>query len=65
MPGFIRRFLQRRRYPTLLLIAAALFLINVFTPDPLPMIDELLMLIAVLILGSVREKRRKHPLSES
>jgi len=58
LPGFIRRFLERRRYPTLMLIAAALFLINVFVPDPLPIIDEVLMLIATIAIGSLRKRKK-------
>ncbi|MDT8409772.1 MAG: DUF6116 family protein [Wenzhouxiangellaceae bacterium] len=58
IPKSIKRFLERRRFPTLLLFAFSLFLINVFIPDPLPFVDELLMLLATIILGSVRGRRK-------
>lgn len=58
IPGFVRRFLERRRFPTLLLIAAALFLVNVFIADPLPFVDEVLLLIATLLIGSLRKRDR-------
>lgn len=53
----IRRFLERRRFPTLMLIGAMLLLINLVVPDPVPMIDELLLLIATLAIGSLRKQR--------
>ncbi|NKI36499.1 hypothetical protein HFP89_15115 [Wenzhouxiangella sp. XN79A] len=55
----IRRFLRRRRFPTLMLIGAVLFLINLAVPDPLPFIDEILLLIGTLIVGSFRDRGRK------
>lgn len=54
----IRRFLRRRRFPTLMLIGAVLFLINLAVPDPIPFIDEVLLLIGTLIVGSMRERKR-------
>lgn len=53
----IRRFLERRRFPTLMLIGAALFVLNVIIPDPFPFIDEILLLIATLLIGSFRDWR--------
>ncbi|MDX1625244.1 MAG: DUF6116 family protein [Wenzhouxiangellaceae bacterium] len=53
----VRRFLERRRYPTLMLIGALLFVIDLAIPDPLPFIDEILILIATLLIGSLRGKR--------
>lgn len=56
LPSFVRRFLERRRFPTLLLIAVALLVVNIFIPDPLPLTDEILMAIATLLIGSMRRK---------
>ena len=58
LPGFVKRFLERRRFPTLMLIAAAILVVNLFVPDPLPFADEVLMLIATIFIGSFRERRR-------
>ena len=55
----IRRFLSRRRFPTLMIIGALLFLVNLVLPDPLPFIDEILLLIGTLALGSFRKRSRK------
>lgn len=57
LPGFVRRFLERRRFPTLMLIAAAVLVVNLFVPDPLPFTDEVLMLIATVVIGSFRKRR--------
>lgn len=58
VPGLIRRFLERRRFPGLMLIAALLLAINLLVPDPWPLVDELLLLIATLALGALRKPRR-------
>jgi len=58
LPKFVRRFLERRRFPTLLLIAAALLVINLIIPDPLPLTDEALMLIATLLIGALRKPEK-------
>lgn len=54
----IQRFLERRRFPTLFLILAALFGANLIFPDPIPFIDELIMLVATVIVGAFRERKR-------
>jgi len=55
---FARRFLERRRFPTLMMIGAALFIVNLLLPDPIPFVDEILMLIATVAVGSVRRKKK-------
>ena len=55
----IRRFLENRRFPTLLMIAAALLGLNMAIPDVLPFVDEILMLIATLLIGSLRKKKEQ------
>ena len=40
------------------MIAAALLVFNIFVPDPLPFVDEALMLIATLLLGAWRDRRK-------
>lgn len=57
IPKFIRRFLERRRFPTLMLLGAALFVANLLIPDIIPFVDEILMLIATVAIGSVRSKK--------
>lgn len=57
IPGPVRRFLERRRFPSLMLMAGVLFVINVFVPDPIPFIDELLLLIATVAFGAWRKRK--------
>lgn len=48
--GLIERFLARLERPLLFKIAAGLFLVSLFVPDPIPFLDELLFGIATLLL---------------
>ncbi len=56
--GPVHRFLERRRFPTLLIMLASLFVANVFIPDPIPLIDELIMLVATVAVGAFRKPRK-------
>lgn len=53
----LTRFLGRLRFPVLFALAAGLLLVNLVIPDPLPLIDELLLLIGSVALGSLRRRR--------
>ncbi len=59
--GPIQRFLERRRFRTLFMILAGLFVANVFILDPIPFIDEALMLVATVIVGSVGKRKKGAP----
>ncbi|RBL04654.1 hypothetical protein BRN40_05400, partial [Xanthomonas oryzae pv. oryzae] len=48
------------RYPTLFKLAAALFLVDLVIPDPIPFLDELLFGLTTLLLANW--KTRKAPL---
>ena len=49
------RWLGRLSYPRLFLVAAGLFLLTLFVPDPLPFVDELLLGVGALLVA--RRKR--------
>lgn len=51
---------RKLRYATLFKVTAALFLVNVFVPDPIPFIDEILLGLATLLLANW--KHRKNPI---
>ncbi|KAB7763469.1 DUF6116 family protein [Xanthomonas maliensis] len=51
---------SRLRYPTLFKLAAALLLVDVLLPDPIPLVDELLFGTVTLLLANW--KQRKQPL---
>lgn len=52
-------WLGRLRNPHLFAVAAALFLVDLAVPDLLPFVDELLLGMLTLWLGSRRHERRQ------
>ena len=50
---------RKLRYPTLFKITAALFVVTLFLPDPVPFVDEILVGLGTLLLANW--KRRKDP----
>lgn len=54
------RWLDRLSYPKLFLVAAGLFVANMFVPDPLPFVDELLFGIAAMVIS----RRKRAPARE-
>jgi len=55
----VMRFLGRLSYPRLFLVTAALFVFDLFVPDLVPFIDELLLGLGTLLLANW--KHRKQP----
>lgn len=47
---------RRLRYPTLFKITALLFAVNVVVPDAIPLIDEILLGLATLLLASWKDR---------
>lgn len=45
------------RFPTLFLLLAGLTLADLITPDPLPFVDELFMILLTLLVGSWKTQR--------
>ena len=52
-------WVRKLRYPTLFKITAALFVVTLFLPDPVPFVDEILFGLGTLLLANW--KRRKDP----
>ena len=48
----IQRYLPRLRYPYLFLILGGLFLVDLVTPDPIPFVDEMLLLVLTFIAAT-------------
>lgn len=55
--GAVLAFANRLRFPTLFLITAALFALDVIVPDMLPFADEVLLGLAALVLSRWRKDR--------
>jgi len=49
-------YLESLRFPWLLLVTAALFLVSVFVPDAFPFIDEILLALVTVVLGRLKRK---------
>jgi hypothetical protein len=64
----LKGFLARLKFPQLFLLAAGLFLFDLVFPDMLPFIDEILLAIGTLVLGSWEKKvdpvDRKPPMKD-
>lgn len=54
----LQKFVSRLRFPQLFVLTAALAAINFFVPDPLPIVDELLLVAGAALLGSLKDRKR-------
>jgi hypothetical protein len=52
---------SRLRFPTLFVLIALLFLVDLVVPDFIPFVDEIILGLLTVILGTWREKRRESP----
>lgn len=48
---------SRLRYPTLFKLTATLFLVDLFLPDPIPFVDEIVLGLGTLLLANWRTRR--------
>ncbi|MBN2369946.1 MAG: hypothetical protein JXO72_05615 [Vicinamibacteria bacterium] len=55
--ALVERVIPRLKHPHLFLILLALFLIDMFFPDPLPFVDELVLALLTFLAGSWRKRR--------
>lgn len=53
----VQRFAGRLRFPVLFLLTAALFIVNLFVPDPIPLLDEILLGLGAVLLGSWKQRK--------
>ena len=56
--GWISRFAAGLRFPVLFAIVAGVFVVDLFVPDMIPMVDEVLLALLTVMLGSIRRRRR-------
>ena len=59
--GVIRQFLSRLRFPQLFLLLVALFAVDIFTPDPIFLIDEAIFGVLAVMLGMWRKRNEREP----
>ncbi|QCO68046.1 hypothetical protein E4582_06185 [Luteimonas yindakuii] len=59
--GPMLRWLGRLSYPRLFAVTAALFALTLFVPDPIPLVDELLLGLGTLLLARVKRTDAPSP----
>lgn len=57
--AILGRYGATLRFPHLLLLAGAIFVINLIVPDPLPLVDELFLGLVTLLFATWRDERKK------
>lgn len=50
---------RRLKYPTLFKVTAALFVLSVLVPDPIPMVDEILLGLGTLVLANWKSRNAR------
>lgn len=53
----VERVAGRLRFPALFTLTAALFVVNLVVPDPIPFVDEILLGLVTLVLGAWKDRR--------
>jgi hypothetical protein len=53
--------LERLRFPELFLLVFGLLVLNLLLPDPIPFLDELLLLALSALLGSLTRRQAPEP----
>ena len=61
LAALVARFLPRMRYPYLFLILGALFLVDLVVPDPIPLVDEILLAVLTFIAATFTTRREADP----
>ena len=57
----IVNFAGRLRFPTLFMVTAGLFLLDMLIPDVIPLVDEILLGLAALLFSSWKKSRDERP----
>jgi len=61
LTDLVTRLLPGMRYPYLFLILAALFLVDLVIPDPIPLVDEILLAVLAFIAATFSTRRVADP----
>lgn len=59
--SWLTGYASRLKFPKLLAVTAALFIIDVLLPDIVPFADEILLGLLTAVLASLRERRQDKP----
>lgn len=55
------RWLGQLSYPRLFVVTATLFVLTLFIPDPIPLVDELLLGMGTLLLANWKRRGKGTP----
>jgi hypothetical protein len=61
LTSLVNRLLPRLRYPYLFLVLGALFLVDLVVPDPVPLVDEILLAVLTFIAATFTTRRDTDP----
>ena len=59
--ALVGRFLSGLRFPQVFTLIAVLFLIDFFTPDPIPFLDEMILAALAFLVASWKAKSDEVP----
>jgi hypothetical protein len=54
----IKRFGSKLKYPQLLILLLVLFVIDLFVPDPIPFIDEVVLGLLAVLFGTWKNRKK-------
>lgn len=57
LAALIQRYLPRLRYPYLFLILGGLFLVDLVIPDPIPLVDELMLAMLTFLAATLTTRK--------
>lgn len=57
----VERYAPRLRYPYLFVAVVVLFVADLFFPDPIPFVDEVMLALLTFLLGSWRSRKKAPP----
>ena len=59
LAGMVLRWASGLRFPVMFILAAILFTLNLFIPDVIPFVDEILMGLVALLFANLRKRPKK------
>jgi hypothetical protein len=54
--GWLMQYAAKLRYPKLLALTVGLFILNLFVPDLVPWVDEILLALVSLLLAGLKSR---------
>jgi hypothetical protein len=58
-------YLTKLRFPALFAIAAVLFILDIFIPDAIPFVDEILLGLGAALLGNWKKRKTPNSTNDS